>query len=248
MAKTAPFSPSRFYARQVAWLVGLAAIVFVTFEFTDIDLAISDMLYDPVRRKFPLRYSPWIEWPFHEFAKYPVIALGGGSLLGFLASFRFERLRARRWHLLFVALCVGLGPFLIGALKHSSFRHCPYDLARYGGYATYTRLLDAAVPGEKPGGCFPGGHASGGFALMSLYFVWFRGRAATDRRRARIAWITAFVYGNLLGVSRVLQGAHFVSHHLWTALIVWAMCLVLYELVLRRVDDRACAVDRPSPR
>ncbi|MCK6447918.1 MAG: phosphatase PAP2 family protein [Planctomycetes bacterium] len=231
------FSPARFYARQTAWLVGLAALVFVTFEFTDLDLAISDLFYDATRRKFPLRYSPWIEWPFHEFAKYPVIAIGAGALLGFVASFRFERLRARRWHLLFVALCVGLGPFLIGALKHSSFKHCPYDLERYGGYATYTKLLDPPVPGEKPGGCFPGGHASGGFALMSLYFVWFR----TQPVRARRMWLAAFVYGNLLGFSRVLQGAHFVSHHLWTAILVWALCLALYELVLRRVDDRAFA-------
>lgn len=236
------FSPARFYTRQAAWLLGLAALVFVTFEFTNLDLAISDLFYDPAKRKFPLRYKAWIELPFHEFAKYPVIAVGAVGLLGFFASFRVERLRAWRWHLLFVALCVGLGPFLIGALKHSSFKHCPYDLARYGGYATYTKLLDPPVPGEEPGGCFPGGHASGGFALMSLYFLWFR----TRPERARKAWLAAFVYGNLLGFSRVLQGAHFVSHHLWTALIVWALCLVLYELVLRRRDDRSALAARST--
>ncbi|MBI5431455.1 MAG: phosphatase PAP2 family protein [Planctomycetes bacterium] len=234
MEPTRPFSPGRFYRRQALWLFGLAALVFCVFEFTDLDLAISDRFYSTERHKFPLRYNRWIEAILHEGAKYPIIAIGGGSLVLFGASFWFERVRRHRWTFLFVALCVGLGPFLIGSLKHSSFKHCPYDLEMYGGYATYTKLLDPAIPGEKPGGCFPGGHASGGFALMSLYFVWFR----TQPRRARWAWLAALVYGNVLGFSRVVQGAHFVSHHLWTALIVWAICLLLYELLLRRRDDR----------
>lgn len=237
MGAREPFSPGRFYGRQALWLAALAALVFVVFEFSDLDLACSDLFYDPARRKFPLRRAPWIELPFHQWAKYPVIAIGAGALVLFGASFRYERWRARRLECLFVAACVALGPFLIGALKHSSFKHCPYDLERYGGWATYTKLLDPPVPGEKPGGCFPGGHASGGFALMSLYFVWFR----TDPRLARRVWLAAFAYGNLLGFSRVLQGAHFLSHHLWTALLVWALCLALYEIVLRRAHGLRAA-------
>ncbi|MGH8710249.1 MAG: hypothetical protein ACREVA_02860 [Burkholderiales bacterium] len=33
---------------------------------------------------------------------------------------------------------------------------------------------------------------------------------------------------------RVIQGAHFLSHQLWTALICWLVMLALYELLLRR--------------
>jgi membrane-associated PAP2 superfamily phosphatase len=32
----------------------------------------------------------------------------------------------------------------------------------------------------------------------------------------------------------VLQGAHFVSHNLWSALICWLVVLALYEVLLRR--------------
>jgi membrane-associated PAP2 superfamily phosphatase len=67
---------------------------------------------------------------------------------------------------------------------------------------------------------------------MSLYFV-FRRR----RPRLALAWLGGgFLYGFGLGFGRVVQGAHFVSHNLWAALICWGVALLLYELILRRRD------------
>jgi membrane-associated PAP2 superfamily phosphatase len=238
MDATRRFSPGRFHARQALILVLSAVALFCVFEFSDLDVAFSNLFYDATKHRFPLRRDPWFEAILHEGVKYPIILVGAGSLVLFGASFWFEKLKRNRRAFLFVALCIGLAPFLIGTLKHASFKHCPYDLRMFGGDGTYTRLLDPPVPGEKPGGCFPAGHASGGFALMSLYFVWFRSRPELARR----VWLAAFVYGNVLGFARVAQGAHFVSHHLWTAVIVWAIVLVVYEAVLRREHDRLAAV------
>jgi membrane-associated PAP2 superfamily phosphatase len=37
-----------------------------------------------------------------------------------------------------------------------------------------------------------------------------------------------------MSAGRVMQGAHFLSHNLWTLLIDWMLCLACYRLVLYR--------------
>lgn len=44
--------------------------------------------------------------------------------------------------------------------------------------------------------------------------------------------------GCLLSLSRMLQGAHFLSHNLWTMLFDWLICLGLYRLMLYRPETR----------
>jgi len=46
----------------------------------------------------------------------------------------------------------------------------------------------------------------------------------------------SLLLGFALGMGRVAQGAHFVSHNLWSALICWLVVLALYELLLRRAS------------
>jgi membrane-associated PAP2 superfamily phosphatase len=217
-------------------LPGLVALVVLgAFEATNLDRAIQDHFYDPVARKFPLAKSHGFELVFHDLGKLPAIALGVGCALGYLASFRRERLRPWRKQLLFVALCLGLGPLAVAGIKSRSVIHCPRDLAIYGKDAPYVRLFDPVPSGLEPGQCWPGGHSSGGFAVMSVYL-------ALRRRRPRAAkwWLGGgFLYGLTLGTSRMVQGAHFVSHNLWAAVVCWAVALALYELILRRDDQRA---------
>ncbi len=66
---------------------------------------------------------------------------------------------------------------------------------------------------DKPGRCWPGGHAATGFALFALF-------ALRDRkpRMARYAFLFAAGLGGIFSVSRMLQGAHFFSHNVWTAI------------------------------
>ncbi len=55
---------------------------------------------------------------------------------------------------------------------------------------------------------------------------------------ARYALAFAFAMGCLLSLSRMLQGAHFLSHNLWTMLFDWLICLGLYRLMLYRPETR----------
>lgn len=60
--------------------------------------------------------------------------------------------------------------------------------------------------------------------------------ALRDRfpRAARGALIGALALGSVLSLGRTMQGAHFLSHNLWTLLFDWCICLLCYRLLLYR--------------
>jgi membrane-associated PAP2 superfamily phosphatase len=227
-----------YLAHAAAGAAAMALLVFL-FEFTPLDRIVTEWFYDPAARHFPLRHDWFLEVVMHRWAKYLIVLVAVGAAVGFAASFRVAALRVHRAVFLFVFLTLATGPFLVGVLKQLSAKHCPYDLQLYGGFAPYYGLFDLSPAGVRSGECFPGGHASGGFALMSFYFVWRR----RDRGLAFGALIGGFAYGFLLGFGRIAQGAHFLSHNLWSAAVLWWVMLLLHRLILYPQDF----ADSPAP-
>jgi membrane-associated PAP2 superfamily phosphatase len=100
----------------------------------------------------------------------------------------------------------------------------PRDLTIYGAVAPNAwehLLLFDAKPAGYPSHAFPAGHASGGFALLSLAFAW---GTVSARRRGILIGIA---YGGAMGLYQVARGEHFLSHTLATAAVAWltAACL-----------------------
>jgi membrane-associated PAP2 superfamily phosphatase len=223
----------RFYTLHAGIPAAIAVVVLGVFESTNLDRRIEDLFYDPVAGRFPHRVRWLLETVFHDFGRLSVIALGVGLFAAFLLSWRRPALLPWRRALLYGVLCLVICPVTIAQIKQNTVIHCPRKLDIYGGSAPYVRLFDAVPAGLDPGHCWPGGHSSGGFAMMSLYFV-FRRRKP---RIARLWLIGGFTYGFVLGFGRVVQGSHFVSHNLWAALFCWSISLALYELMLRRYES-----------
>ncbi len=227
-------SVAHFYAWHAGVPIALAVLLLIAFEPTLLDVRIQNFFFDPATRAFPLEDDWFLETVVHDAGKLPVI-LTGVALFGlFVASFRRPALVSWRRRLLMGALCVALSPLAVAGLKANSAIHCPKNLEMYGGRQPYVRLFDAVPEGAKRGHCWPGGHSSGGFALMGLYFV-FRGRKP---RLSRACLAGGIVYGLALGFGRGIQGAHFVSHTLWAGLVCWAVALALYEAIVRRQEAR----------
>jgi membrane-associated PAP2 superfamily phosphatase len=87
---------------------------------------------------------------------------------------------------------------------------------------------------ERPNGlprarCFPGGHSSSGFALFGLYFLCLK----RSRRQALAALALAITIGGLFALGQEARGAHFLSHDIWSAAIVWFACLGVFSLGYR---------------
>jgi membrane-associated PAP2 superfamily phosphatase len=155
--------------------------------------------------------------------------LGGVALLSWALTFRIRRLRRWRRPLGFVVLCAALGAGAVGLLKQTTNVDCPWSLAEFGGQRPYVHLF-AKRPVELPlARCFPGGHSSSGFALFALYFLWL-GRS---RRAARSALALALLVGGVFAFGQEARGAHFLSHDLWSAAVVWLVCLGVYVIGYR---------------
>jgi len=225
-----------------SWLRMLlsAACMLLVFEVTPLDLWLEDGYYRA--GKFVGAGNWWLEVFSHLWVKWGVIGVAGLVWFKVIANWFAQRRdkggvagRAsdgRRW--LVVGLAMLLVPASVGALKHHSGMHCPWDLQRYGGDAPYVKLLDF-TPIEPPGRCFPAGHATTGFALFAFALFW-RGRQAG---LARLAWWAAFSVGVALGWGQQMRGAHFLSHTLWSAWVSWAVCLLVYRALIQENESRA---------
>ena len=103
---------------------------------------------------------------------------------------------------------------------------CPSDLITYGGNLPLLGLFEHIPQGTEAGHCFPGGHASGGFALMAFFFA-FR-EYQPNFAMAMLA--LALVLGFSMGWAQMMRGEHFLSHNLWSAWVVWLVLFVLFGI------------------
>lgn len=144
------------------------------------------------------------------------------------ASFFLKSLRHTRQSAGFVALAMISSMAVVGGLKAITHVDCPWDLQGFGGDNPYIGLL-AARPAWLPhAACFPGSHSSSGFSLVCFYFLW-RGRS---RRLAAWGLAAGIVVGLAFAFAQEARGAHFLSHDLASAAIVWFVQLGLYRLLL----------------
>lgn len=227
-------APTAGSSRPFNFLLGfglpaLLMAVLLVGEPSQLDFALSRLFYEP-GAGFVGRHSWLLEDFLHDRVKQLVILIGVLAIAGFLLSLLPTRLARWRRPLGYLVLALGLSTSIVSPLKTLTGVHCPWSLSEFGGTETFTPLLADRAPTLKPGRCWPGGHASAGFSLLALYFV------LRDRRPrlAHIALGVALALGTLMSAGRVMQGAHFVSHNLWTLLFDWTICLACYRLLLYR--------------
>jgi membrane-associated PAP2 superfamily phosphatase len=160
--------------------------------------------------------------------RWVVRGAGIAALAAWMLSFKVARLAPWRREALYVFVAIAASTALVGVLKLLTNVDCPWDLAGFGGDRPYVALF-----GDRPGylpraQCFPGAHSSSGFALMSGYFA-LRDR---DRRAAYWALATGISVGVLFSVGQQARGAHFLSHDLASAALVWWVLVALYTWLL----------------
>ncbi len=210
------------------------ACALVVLDTIDIDRIVAHWFFDPATASFPLRHAFFLDTVMHHGAKVPVALVTCLVIAGFLLSYVVTALEPLRRILLYLGLALAIAPATVSVLKTTSARHCPWDLEEFGGLVPYARLLDPAPPSIRPGRCFPAGHASTGFTLMAFYFA---GRALQRRFLSRAGLAAGLLLGVALGTGRMIQGAHFLSHTLWSGLVCWIVALCLYWLVLTPLHE-----------
>ncbi len=203
------------------WIaLGLLAAVLALFELTDLDLALQDKLYNFETRRWVVdEKDPLGRLVFYNGPKALVwvFALTTLALAAGPARWR-EKLRVDRRGLWLGVLVIATVPALAGLGKKYTNIFCPSEIRRYGGDVAYAKLCEPYPDDDRParrGGCFPAGHASGGFALMGLLAV--RG----TRRWRNGVLALGLGLGWWMGGYQMLKGAHYLSHTLTTMLVAW---------------------------
>ncbi len=189
-----------------------------------VDLRLSGCFYGPVAsQKWFLKTTvPWI-W-LYRYGELPTWILAIGAAVVWGGSLRRRSWVQYRRACALIVLAVVLGPGLLvnGVLKPLWGRPRPAQTDLFGGSQPYRHWWQ---PGNIGGGrSFPSGHAAMGYALVV-------GTCLIPQRRS--AWRRGLVlggalaYGSLLGLTRIVQGGHFLSDVLWSGSL---MCFTVATL------------------
>jgi membrane-associated PAP2 superfamily phosphatase len=226
-----------------AWIpaAAFAAALFVIAAF-DLDRRIADgVFFDAVTGTWIGANRWWAVDLIHSGGALLVRIVGLAALSAWAASFFSTRLRNLRSAAGYVVLGLIVVTSTVGGLKQVTGVDCPRDIAAFGGNRPYAPLLAGGPDGQAQGHCYPGAHASSGFALMAFYF-------ALRDRRPRLAGkllAGAITIGVVFSIGQQARGAHFLSHDLTSAAIAWFLLLALwYRLLVLAAPD---AVRRESP-
>lgn len=217
------------------------AAVAITVRASGIDTQLSAFFFDSTVYSFPARASTALELVGHRLARSAVVALWLTCLALALAASLIERFRRFRALLWTTLVAMVLGPAIVALLKDINGIHCPWNIKQFGGYADLGGGWFVAPSGA--GHCFPSGHAAGGFSLIGLRFA---GIAADEKRLRTWGLAAALIAGTAFSLVRIAQGAHFLSHNLWSAAIDWCTAALTFApLLASRHDARfAVAVDQ----
>lgn len=214
---------------------GLLLATIALFELTDLDMLLQERFYDFGTKRWLLdREEPLLAFLFYGGIKKALIAFAV-TILGLLLFFR-KRLWVQHYQkgLLVVLLASIFVPAVVGALKGVTNTPCPRNISHFGGDYPDVKLFSSYPEDFKREcniRCWPAGHASGGFALLSLYFLF---KTPRNRRRAVVG---ALAVGWGMGLYKMLIGDHFLSHTIVTMLLAWEIVLLLHLATLRYGND-----------
>lgn len=233
MRTTIPARRDPGLGRPLVWAAATLACV-VLESLTGLDRLIQNIFF---------QHGEWlISRPMHTACKAwlytgPKVAIaltGAAALLVFATPFLLPKTRdaLTPWQkpALLALLSICLIPLLAATGKAVSGVWGPLDTLPYGGEHPHQGLLTHLwlYGRASGGGSFPAGHASGGFALMSLYYL-----PLTRRWRAALL-LLGFAAGWGMGLYQMARGEHFLSHTLTTlCLAFWIITALAQRLGLQ---------------
>jgi membrane-associated PAP2 superfamily phosphatase len=231
LAGIAPVA-GRFWRSHLTWPLAGFLIAFAALEGLGFDRALANAWSFNVHTGRWLGAGNgawWARTLLHTGGRYLVRGVAAVAIIAWCLSFAVTALRPWRRAAGFVVLAMILSTGLVGALKAITNIDCPWDLAGFGGTHPYVALFADRPDALPRARCFPGAHSSSGFALVCLYFV----LRDHSRRVAIFALRAAIAVGIAFSIGQEARGAHFLSHDLTSAAIVWFVQLAAYRAYAR---------------
>ncbi|MCG3200898.1 MAG: hypothetical protein NFCOHLIN_00760 [Gammaproteobacteria bacterium] len=215
------------FLRRHPWTLAGVLLAVVFLLFPGIDLAVSDLFFEPGSGFFWRKAAPAL-WAYEGVKIFRDVLLGSLGILIALSLVFFRRglapLLPRAAYLL-VVLALGPGLVVNGLFKDQFGRARPDKVTEFGGASPFTPPFVISEACES--NCsFVSGHASMGFYLLSFGFI--------DPRRRRWWMAAGMLAGSYAGLMRMVQGAHFLSDVIFAFFAVYATALVV-DAAFRRL-------------
>lgn len=221
---------ARNTSQLTVWYIKQAVALFVSAVFllwiypkTNLDFDLIAPYFDAENAIFSLKTDVFLNQVMHVGLRYFVILIALITLFMAIFGGRLKLPALVRRQLSWAFAGMILSTLAVSLLKSQSIHACPWNLTAFGGRFLYYPMLASLPVGEVSGHCWPGSHASGGFALMAFYFAFKR----TQPIFAYASLIVSLMLGFVMGWSQMIRGAHFLSHNLWSAWVVWLVLVVL---------------------
>ncbi len=216
----------RLFIRMAAPAAILILLTFLIW-LTDADRQLACLVFAQNKQWPGIGRFPWDF--IYTYAALPAFLLAGGALLVLVAGFFRPSFAVFRRQCLFYIFLLALGPGLLVnvILKDNLGRARPCELVAFGGQYEFTQIWQHGKSGKNSS--FPSGHASVAFYMLAPWFI-YRYR---NRKLGLIFLTGGAAYGALVGVTRILQGGHFLSDVLWAGglvylcgeVLAWLLCL-----------------------
>jgi membrane-associated PAP2 superfamily phosphatase len=199
----------------------------VYFGLSNIDIVVQDYFYNHETHKWIL---PWSLEPykfiFYDGAKRFLILFAVVLLVSSVVFRKKEIVKRYKKGIIVIILSAIFVPSLIGLVKNNTNMPCPKNELHYGGLYPRTAVwekypVDFVKPKTK---CWPAGHASGGFALLSLFFLFQK------KRNKLIGLGIGLFAGWSTGLYKMIIGDHFLSHTVITMIMAWLIILFIVKI------------------
>ena len=208
-------------SKSLSFIIPIILMILITPFTPWIDLKITSLFYHPEN---PLldRFS---KGPFFDFffvqgmiPAWTVFALSSSILA---ISYFSKKIKSWRSPLLVLALTfvMGAGFFTHLVLKDHWGRPRPKQVTEFGGIQEFRPYYSSNIFNQpEPSKSFPCGHCSMGFYFFALALV---GQRLNKKWLTYLGMTIAIALGGILGVARIMQGAHFFSDVIFSALLMW---------------------------
>lgn len=217
---------NKFFICILGLIISLTII-----HYSNLDLKLQSLFFDHQTKQWLVsRDNLVLKFWFYRLPKYIIIAYGVSMIL-WLTKLKIQRqdLELQR-KLLFLILALILIPLIVATFKHYSPIYCPDRITEFAGghpFISPLDIFDYDIFFNNTGKCSPAGHASGGFALLSLYFV------MNGRNLKLFFLIISLSFGFIMGFYQLAKGAHYLSDTIITLSLAYIICISLEKILLK---------------
>ena len=206
----------------------LLVAVIALFQFSNLDIFVQSFFYNFETKNWLInKDEPILKFFFYDGIKNLLILFAVAILFSLIFLRKKELIQEYKKGLIIVLLAAIFVPAIIGSLKAITNTPCPCNIVYFNGKYPDIKVFDSYPKGfiqTSKAKCWPAGHASGGFALMALFFLF---KTPINQKKGLIS---ALVIAWSMGTYKMLLGDHFLSHSIITMIMAWLIILIIVKL------------------